>query len=233
VVWPGGDGYENGFGLNFYGMWERFESGLAEAMDAVPGVRIAIEPKPYEPRGNNIWRNTANGLLMARDVEAKLQNPENRNLLNDGHCLVGMNPEVGHVLMGFEDLPYAYASCLRESRLAHVHWNSQPLGNYDQDLNVGVLSPEQNEALLYTLKMFGYRGLHGIDINPLRMPIRQAIVNNIDAIRSMNDRINALDHEKILYCDRHPDTTRGLLEAILIRARAPQPDKLSPLPGVK
>jgi xylose isomerase len=230
VVWPGGDGYENTFGVDYYGMWDRFESGLVEAMDAVPGVRIAIEPKPYEPRGSNIWRHTPNGILLCRNVEDRLQNPENRKLLDDGQKLMCLNPEVGHVLMGFEDLPYAYASCLREGRLAHTHWNSQPLGNYDQDLNVGALSPEQNEALLYTLKMYGYQGYLGIDINPLRMPVKQALINNFDAIRSMNDRINSLDHEKILYCDRHPNETRGLLEAILIRARAPQSSKLSPLP---
>jgi xylose isomerase len=231
VVWPGGDGYENTFGVDYYAMWERFEDGLAEAMDAAPGVRIAIEPKPYEPRGSNIWRHTPNGILMARNVEDKLKNDENRRLLGEGHKLVCLNPEVGHVLMGFEDLPYAYASCMREARLAHTHWNSQPLGNYDQDLNVGALSPEQNEALLYALKMYGYRGFLGIDINPIRMPVRQALINNFDAIRSMNDRVNALDHEKILFCDTNPEDSRGILEALLIRARAPHPEKLGPVPA--
>ncbi|MFA0769160.1 MAG: hypothetical protein OXFUSZZB_002488, partial [Candidatus Fervidibacter sp.] len=42
IVWPGIDGYENNFGVDFYGMWDRFEEGLAQAMDEVPGVRIAI-----------------------------------------------------------------------------------------------------------------------------------------------------------------------------------------------
>jgi len=36
-------------------IWKRFEEGLVEAKDTVSGVRIAIEPKPYEPRGNNIY----------------------------------------------------------------------------------------------------------------------------------------------------------------------------------
>ena len=52
-----------------------------------------------------------------------------------------MNPEIGHVLMGYEDLAYAYSWPLSEGRLAHVHCNSQPLGNYDQDLNVGAFEP--------------------------------------------------------------------------------------------
>ena len=43
-------------------------------------------------------------------------------------------------------------------RLGHTHWNAQPAGNYDQDQDVGVISPEQAEAGLYALKMHGYEG---------------------------------------------------------------------------
>ena len=124
VIWPGIDGYENPFGHDYFGMWSRFESAVVEAMDEVPGIRVALEPKPYEPRGNNIYRNTANGLLFARNVEQSLKHKENIKLLKEGHTLVGLNPEVGHVLMGHEDLPGAFASVLREGRLAHSHWNS-------------------------------------------------------------------------------------------------------------
>jgi xylose isomerase len=230
IVWPGGDGFENPFGLDFYGMWDRFEEGLAEAMDAVPGVRVAIEPKPYEPRGVNIWRHTPNGILMGEGVERRLTNEENKRLLAEGHKMVTLNPEIGHVLMGFEDLPYALASVMREARLAHTHWNSQPLGNYDQDLDVGVVSPEQAEAALYTLKMYGYKGLFGLDLAPERLPVERALINSMDALKAMNDRINALDHEKVLACTNNPTKNRGYLEAMLIRARAQDPSKLSPMP---
>ncbi len=190
VVWPGIDGFENAFGIDLVAMRDRFAQGLAEAMDAVPGVRVAFEPKPYEPRGHILYGLTPEGILLAHQVEAMLKNPVNRQLLDEGHALVGMNPEIGHVLMGFEDLAYAYSWPLSEGRLAHTHWNSQPLGNYDQDQNVGVISPEQTEALLYVLKMYGYRGYFGPDINPERMPVDVALKICMDAIRAANDRIN-------------------------------------------
>ena len=230
VVWPGIDGYENPFGVDFAAMRDRFAEGLAEALDAVPGVRVAFEPKPYEPRGRILYGTTAEGMLLAHKVEPLLKHPENRRLLEEGHTLCCMNPEIGHVLMGYEDLAYAYSWPLSEGRLAHTHWNSQPLGNYDQDLNVGVISPEQAEALLYTLKMYGYRGYFGLDINPERMPVDVALKICMDAIRAANDRINELDHEAILYAVNHPDKTRGWLEAYLVRARAPHPERLTPLP---
>lgn len=230
VVWPGIDGYENPFGHDFVAMRDRFAEGLAEAMDAVPGVRVAFEPKPYEPRGRILFGTTPEGLLLAHQVESSLTHADNRALLDEGHALCCMNPEVGHVLMGFEDPAYAFSWPLSEGRLAHSHWNSQPLGNYDQDLNVGVVSPEQLEALLYTLKMYGYRGHFGIDINPERMPVDTALKISMDAIRAANDRINDLDHESILFARQHPDQSRGWLEAHLVRARAPHADRLRPWP---
>ncbi len=229
VVWPGIDGYENPFGIDFPALRERFVTGLVEAIDAVPGVRVAFEPKPYEPRGRIIFGTTAEGMLLAHAVEARLTATENRRLLAEGHALVGLNPEVGHALMAYEDLPYAYSWPLAEGRLVHVHLNSQPLGNFDQDLNVGTVSPEAIEAMLYVLKMHGYRGWFGIDINPERMPVETALRISMDAVRAANDRINDLDHESIVNAVTRPDLARGWIEAYLVRVRAACPDRLSPL----
>lgn len=233
IVWPGIDGYENSFGLDFTAARDRFCEGLAEAMDDAPGVRVAEEPKPYEPRGRIIYGTTPEGILMAQKTEALLKNKENRRLVDEGQSLVGLNPEVGHVLMGFEDLPYALSLVMEYGKLFHTHWNSQPLGNYDQDLNVGVISPEQTEAALYVLKMHAYRGYFGIDINPERMPVERALINCMDALKAANDRVNGLDHEKIIACTTRPDRNRGLLEALLTRARAPKGTKLSQMPDVE
>jgi xylose isomerase len=233
VVWPGIDGYENPFGIDFAAMRDRFADGLAEAMDCVPGVRVAFEPKPYEPRGHILFGTTPEGILLAHQVESLLQHRDNRQLLVEEHALVCLNPEVGHALMAHEDLPYAYSWPLSEGRLAHMHLNSQPLGNFDQDLNVGTISPEQTEALLYILKMQGYRGWFGIDINPERMPVETALRINMDALRAANDRINELDHESIAYAVNHPDKARGWLEGYLVRMRATHPERLGPLPPVK
>ncbi len=230
VVWPGIDGYENPFGLDLAAARHRFCSGLAEAMDAVPGVRVAEEPKPYEPRGHILYGTTAEGILMGIKTESLLKNEANRKLLDRGHAMVCLNPEVGHVHMGFEDLPSALSLVCEHGRLAHTHWNSQPLGNYDQDLNVGVVSPEQTEAALYSLKMRGYDGYFGLDLNPERMPVRQALLNCMDVMKAMNDRIDALDHESIVWATNHPDQSRGYIEAMLTRARYPKAKGLSPMP---
>jgi xylose isomerase len=230
VIWPGIDGYENPFGLNFFAWRDRFADALIEALDTVPGARVAIEPKPYEPRGRLFLATISDALIMCTRVENSLRSEDNLKLQRDGHSLVCMNPEVGHVLMGYEDLADSFSKILEQGRLAHTHWNSQPLGNYDQDLNCGVVSPEQMEAGLYTLKMYAYNGHFGIDINPERIPTVRAIQNSIDAIRVANDRIESMDHEHILSCVASPEIDRGWIEAYLIRKRSGNGGKLPPLP---
>jgi xylose isomerase len=218
ISWPGMDGYRYLHGKPFMHMWDLFEGAMAEAMDEVPGVRIAIEPKPYEPAANNIYRTTAEGILAAQRIEARLTNPENRRILDAGGTLVGLNPEVGHVKMGFEMLPAAFSLTAMEGRLAHTHWNSQPDGNYDQDNNVGVVNAAETEALLYALWAIGYEEYFGIDINPENMPVGKAVALNIKALQRMRDRVGRLPHERILACHLHPADHRGELEEILIES---------------
>jgi xylose isomerase len=218
-VWPGIDGYTYSFGMPFYHMWDYFEECVANALDEVPGVTLAIEPKPYEPIPNNIYRNTSDAILAAKNIEARLKSEINRKLLEEGFTIVGLQPEIGHMLMGFEDPVYSLSNIAREGRLVHIHLNSQPLGNYDQDLNVGVVGWEQLEATLYALKMIGYKGYLGIDINPERMPPQKAIEINTQVIKIMNERINNLPHEKIIECYFNPEEHRGDIELILAGSR--------------
>ena len=222
ISWPGIDGYTYSLGTVFPWMWDRFEGALAEAMDTVPGVRVALEPKPYEPAPNNIYRTTAEGILAGQRVEARLRHPDNRRLLEEGHALMCLNPEVGHVRMGFEDAAAAFSLIGLEGRLAHTHWNSQPLGNYDQDLNVGVVEWQQGEALLFALWAMGYEEYFGIDINPERMPVQKAIEINVTVLSIMQARLERLPLERVLACEQDPAGHRGELELILAELMRPK-----------
>ncbi|HNQ24866.1 MAG TPA: TIM barrel protein [Phycisphaerae bacterium] len=221
ISWPGIDGYTYSLGTIFPWMWDRFEGAMAEALDEVPGVRVALEPKPYEPAPNNIYRTTAEGILAAQRIEAKLTNSTNVRLLKEGHALVGLNPEVGHVRMGFEDAAAAYSLVGLQRRLAHTHWNSQPLGNYDQDLNIGVVEWQQAEALMFALWVMGYQEHFGIDINPERMPVRKAVEINTTVLKIMQERLSKLPVGRILDCAEDPAAHRGELESILAENMRP------------
>lgn len=214
-LWPGIDGYTYSYGHLYNQMWDYFEEALVCAMDEVPGVMVRLEPKPYEPIPNNIYRTSADGLLAARDIEEKLKNPVNRKLLEDGFCLVGMQPEIGHIRMGYEDTPYVFSRICREGRMSHPHFNSQPLGNYDQDLNVGVVEWDQAEAGLLALKMAGFKEFIGMDINPERIEPERAVEINMHVLRIMKERVDSLPYERMLDCYYDPDIHRGDMELLL------------------
>jgi xylose isomerase len=217
ISWPGMDGYMYDLGTIYPWMWQFYDDSVARAMDEMPGVRIALEPKPYEPAINNIFRTTAEGILAAQRIQAKLKNPENKKLVTEGHQVFALNPEIGHVRMGYESLGAAYALVGMYGMLAHTHWNSQPLGNYDQDLNVGVVEVQQAYAMLYALKQMGYKEYFGIDINPEHMPSEKAIEINIKAITKMTEKIEKLPHADIIDCYLNPEKKRGTLEEILLQ----------------
>jgi xylose isomerase len=132
--------------------------------------------------------------------------------------------------MGHEELAYAFASVLREGRLMHSHWNSQPLGNYDQDLNIGVLGLDQMLATLLVFKMYGYNGFYGIDINPVRMPVERALVLSMNSLNSACDIINGLDYEPLVESIYDPISNPGRVEEVLTKAIAPDKSKLKRLP---
>ncbi len=216
ISWPGMDGYTYDIGTIYPWMWKYYDDSMAEIIDRVPNMRVAMEPKPYEPAINNIFRTTAEGILAAERIEAKLTNPTNLALLEKGYTLFGLNPEFGHVRMGYESAGAAYSLVGMHERLAHVHLNSQPLGNYDQDLNVGVVGIQQTYAMLFSLKMMGYQEFMGIDINPEHMPVEVAVEINIEIVKKLSDKLDNLPHDEIVEAYLHPENHRGSLEKILM-----------------
>ncbi|MHA1728717.1 MAG: sugar phosphate isomerase/epimerase family protein [Promethearchaeota archaeon] len=217
ISWPGMDGFTYDIGTIYPWMWRFYDEAMAEVIDKVPGIRVALEPKPYEPAINNIFRTTAEGILAAQRIESLIKNEKNLKYLNQGYSLFGLNPEFGHVRMGYEPAGAVYALVGMHGRLAHVHLNSQPLGNFDQDLNVGVVDIQQSYAMLYSLKMMGYQEYMGIDINPEHMPVETAVEINVKMVEKMLKKLDKLPHYEIIDCYLHPDKNRGKLENILMK----------------
>ena len=190
ISWPGISGFTQPFGYDFHQALDNYESSMAQAMNIVPGVRLAIEGKPYEPAPNNILRSTGSTILTAMNIEKKLINPENTALLNEGHSLVGLNPEYGHVKMLNEVWAQELANICRYGKLFLTHWNSQPVGNYDQDLNVGIVHPEEVFSGLSVLRELAPMVWCEIDINPERQPADNAIRRNIRVLSLAANRLN-------------------------------------------
>jgi hypothetical protein len=166
-------------------------------------------------------------------IERKLQDPKNREILAAGKPLVVFGPEIGHGIIEKVRPAQMFMTYAAESRLNHEHHNDAPYGEaIDWDENMGTVCANNTEESVVTNWMIGYRGLIGIDIDPAHMDTERAILNNIDAYRSTNDRMKRLDLDKLVLAANLPNHNRGYDEAMMTRNRAHPDDvgRLSPMP---
>ncbi|HMO10572.1 MAG TPA: TIM barrel protein, partial [Actinotalea sp.] len=86
-------------------------------------LRIALEPKPNEPRGDILLPTIGHALGLI----ARLENGD----------IVGLNPEVGHEQMAGLNYTTGLAQALWAEKLFHIDLNGQRSIKYDQDLVFG------------------------------------------------------------------------------------------------
>lgn len=117
-------------------------------------MKLALEPKPNEPRGD-LYLPTVGAML---GFIATLDHPE----------MVGVNPEVAHEHMAGLNFTHAVAQALDAGKLFHVDLNDQMFGRYDQDFRFGSAMLKQNFFLVKLLEDVGYAGSKHFDAHAYR-----------------------------------------------------------------
>ena len=127
VMWGGREGAEYDSSKDLNAVFDRYKEGL----DAVAGyikdkgydLRIGLEPKPNEPRGDIFLPTVGHALALIAEL--------------DNGDVVGLNPEVGHEQMAGLNYTHALAQALNAGKLFHIDLNGQKGLKYDQDLVFG------------------------------------------------------------------------------------------------
>ena len=127
VMWGGREGSEYDGSKDVYAAMERYKEGL----DTVAGyiksqgydLRIALEPKPNEPRGDIFLPTAGHALALIAELEHG--------------DIVGLNPETGHEQMANLNYTHALGQALWSGKLFHIDLNGQRGLKYDQDLVFG------------------------------------------------------------------------------------------------
>ena len=155
-VWPGSDGADYHFQIDYLQSLEWFTEALIEANRActAAGLKLAIEPKPYEPRElYMIIPTAASAVLVARRVNEA-----------SGGANCGLTIDYGHQKM--EATTASTACDLAAYAGVPIHKfdiNDARQGRNDQDLMFGTLSiPEAVEYLFVTFER-DYRGYYSQD----------------------------------------------------------------------
>ncbi len=164
VLWGGREGSEVDVAKDLKAALDRYREGidtLAQySVDRGYGLRLALEPKPNEPRGDIFLPTVGHALGFISTLE---------------HAdLVGLNPEVGHEQMSNLNFTHGIAQALWQGKLFHIDLNGQHGPKFDQDLVFGhgdLLSAFATVDLLENGFPSGgprYDGPRHFDYKPLR-----------------------------------------------------------------
>ena len=128
VLWGGREGAEHGGSKNVQAALDRYAESLdvlcRYVKDQGYDMRLALEPKPNEPRGDILLPTIGHALALISELE----HPE----------MVGLNPEVGHEEMAGLNFAHGISQALWHGKLFHVDLNGQHGPRFDQDLRFGA-----------------------------------------------------------------------------------------------
>lgn len=164
VMWGGREGSEYDSSKDLYASLDRY----AEGIDTVAGyiksqgydMKIGLEPKPNEPRGDIFLPTVGHALAFIERLENK--------------DIVGVNPETGHEQMATLNYTHALAQALWADKLFHIDLNGQHGPMFDQDLVFGhgdLISAFFTVDLLengFPSKPGAYKGPRHFDYKPSR-----------------------------------------------------------------
>lgn len=123
-------------------------------LDKGYGMKIALEAKPNEPRGD-IYNPTTGHMLAFIET---LDHPE----------MVGVNPEVAHEHMAGINFMHGVAQAWEAGKLFHIDLNDQYPGRYDQDLRFGSRDYKAAFYLVKFLEDVNYDGSRHFDAHAYR-----------------------------------------------------------------
>ena len=127
VMWGGREGAEYDGAKDYKAAFDRYAEGLDSVAAYIKekgyDMRIALEPKPNEPRGDILLPTVGHALGMI----AQLEHGD----------IVGLNPETGHEQMAGLNYTAGIAQALWADKLFHIDLNGQHGPRYDQDLVFG------------------------------------------------------------------------------------------------
>ncbi len=148
VLWGGREGSETDAAKDVAAALDRYREGidtLAQySIDQGYGLKLALEPKPNEPRGDIFLPTIGHALGFISTLQH--------------HEIVGLNPEVGHEQMAGLNFVHGIGQALWQGKLFHIDLNGQKGPRYDQDLIFGHGDLLSAFFLVDLLENGGYEG---------------------------------------------------------------------------
>jgi xylose isomerase len=158
VMWGGREGVEAEAAKDVRLALDRYKEAVDLCCEYIRErgyqLRIALEPKPNEPRGDILLPTVGHALAFV----TTLQWPD----------MVGLNPEFAHETMSGLNFTQAVAQTLWHGKLFHIDLNAQRIGKYDEDFRFGSEGIRDAFYLVRLLEDSGWNGMRHFDAHPYR-----------------------------------------------------------------
>jgi xylose isomerase len=175
--WPGQDGFDYPFQVDYRRLWDDSVNGVREVAQADPDMQFAIEYKFKEPRVHMFFGTAAKTLLAIEDM---------------GVNNVGIVYDLGHSLFAKEVPAEVIHMISRRGKLTSVELNDN-WREWDDDMMVGSVHLIETLEFLRAMRQIDWQGPVLLDQFPFREdPIRaaQASINTIRKLERVLDRMD-------------------------------------------
>ncbi len=158
VLWGGREGLEADAAKDVRHALDRYKEAVDLCCEHIRerghDVRIALEPKPNEPRGDIFLPTVGHALAFINELEW----PE----------MVGLNPEFAHETMSGLNVTHGVAQAMWHDKLFHIDLNAQRIGKFDQDFRFGSEGIRDAFYLVRLLEDSGWDGMRHFDAHAYR-----------------------------------------------------------------
>jgi xylose isomerase len=181
-LWPGQDGFDYPFEVDYATQVDWFVGGMREAAAIDPNIRICLEYKLKEPRTHLLLDTAARALWLVGKI---------------GAPNVGVLLDVGHGFAAYENVAQSAVLLQREGVLDLLHM-SDNYGEWDWDMIPGTVRFWEYLELYFWLRELGYDGWYSIDIAVPRSDAVTACRQSVNNIRRLYRLAGRLDRQQIL-----------------------------------
>ncbi len=199
IIWPGAEGYNYPFQVNYAQLWEFFIDTVAEVVDYAAQHKVAVflEHKNSEPAMKILMRNIGMTIFTIQKIAAKGVDVSRLKI----------NMDWQHLIMNGEPLAEYAALLMKENLLGHHHANSG-WGVFDDDNMTGALNFMETLAIAKGLQRGGYgsRGERiGFDLFPYTEDPIQAAIQSVTQWEFICDLAAAIDDRALAEAQRTKD----------------------------
>ena len=160
VMWGGREGLEVEASKNPVESVKRYREAVEFLAHYIRGqgyaMRIAIEPKPNEPRGDIFLATIGHVLAFISTLDSAIRD------------VVGVNPEIQHSRMAGMNTVHEVAQALEMGKLYHFDLGAQKPTRFDQDLRFGSEDIKESFFIVKLLEDHGWSGPRHFDVKPYR-----------------------------------------------------------------